>query len=78
VVYGEETFLYTLSAMPLLIVIASAATKSAARRAVLLLAVVFIAAGGWTNARQLNRALRFFEQRASAPVEAAESMGRLP
>ena len=68
VVYGEETFLYTLSAMPLLIVIASAAAKSAARRAVLALAVVFIAAGGWTNARQLDRALRFFEQHAGGAI----------
>jgi hypothetical protein len=73
VIYGEETFLYALAAVPLLIVIASAASRSAARRAALLCAVLFICAGGWTNARQLDRALRFLEQRSSTAQSAASA-----
>lgn len=58
-VYGEETFLYSLSAMPLLLTIAAHGTRTRARPVALLLAVVFIVTAGRTNLARFGDANRF-------------------
>jgi hypothetical protein len=56
-VYGEESFLYTLQTVPVLIVAASFAVQTRARRVAIALAAIFIVAAGMNNGRQFTRAL---------------------
>jgi hypothetical protein len=69
-VYGEETFLYTLAVMPLLVVIAASSVRTSMRPLALILAGVFIVSATWTNTRRLSDALRFLE--AHRPVQAPD------
>ncbi len=48
-IYGEETFLYALNYVPLLVLAASLATRSRWRPLVLACAVVFIPCAAWNN-----------------------------
>jgi hypothetical protein len=76
-VYGEETFLYSLLVVPLLIAIAAQATHTRLRPIVTPLAVgltIVVAANNWT---QFTRARGFFESRA-APAIAGSSDRVLP
>lgn len=61
VLYGEETFLYTLSVVPLLLVIAASGVRTSKRPLALMLAGVFIISATWTNVERLNEALGFLE-----------------
>jgi len=56
-VYGEETFLYALNYVPLLILAASLATLSRWRYFVLAVAGLLLPCAAWNNARQLREAL---------------------
>ncbi len=56
-VYGEETFLYALHCVPLLILAASLATLSRWRYFVLAVAGLLLPCAAWNNARQLTEAL---------------------
>jgi hypothetical protein len=60
-VYGEETFLYTMHVAPLLILAAALATTATAwRRTILLLAVALTGVAAVGNASQLAIAMKFF------------------
>jgi hypothetical protein len=58
-VYGEETFLYALNFVPLLILAASLATLSRWRSLVLAVAGLLLPCAAWNNACQLREALSF-------------------
>jgi hypothetical protein len=67
-VYGEETFLYTLHVIPLLVLAAALAVATTSwRRTILVLAVALTFAAAVNNALQLATAMRFFSP-ASATV----------
>jgi hypothetical protein len=74
-VYGEETFLYSLNYVPLMILAASLATLSRWRYLVLALAGLLLPCAAWNNACQLNEALNIPPQyptskaRVDLPVE---------
>ena len=53
-VYGDETFLYALHWLPLLVLVAAMGTLSRHRRAVLAVATVVVAAAGFNNLKQLQ------------------------
>jgi hypothetical protein len=68
-VYGEESFLYTLQLVPVLIVAASFAVETRARHLAIALAVAFIVAGAVNNGRQFTKALELAARvRTEAPV----------
>jgi hypothetical protein len=69
-VYGEESFLYALSIVPMLLVVAASSVRARARPAALVLVVVFITTAGWTNVRQLDRALYFLQHERSLMLNA--------
>jgi hypothetical protein len=60
-IYGEETFLYSLQVAPLLVLAAALATRTPQRRIVLGLAGALIVAAAVNNARQLAQAMAFFQ-----------------
>ena len=60
-IYGEETFLYSLHVEPLLVLAAALATLTAERRIVLGLAAAFIVAATVNNIQQLEKAMTFFQ-----------------
>jgi hypothetical protein len=60
-IYGEETFLYSLQVAPLLVLAAALATRTPQRRIVLGLAGALIVAAAVNNARQLAEAMAFFQ-----------------
>lgn len=70
--YGEESFLYALSTVPLLLVVAAHAARTRLRPAVLLLALVFIASAAPLNLARFREAARFMEQRADIPRPPAQ------
>jgi len=55
-VYGEETFLYALHYLPLLVVVAALGTLGQARRIVLFFVVVLLCTAAFNNFIQLNHA----------------------
>jgi hypothetical protein len=59
--YGEETFLYSLHFVPLLILVAACSTLSGARRVALPLVCIFIISAAVNNWMQFSRAANFFE-----------------
>ena len=60
-IYGEETFLYTMHVAPLLVLSAAFATTATAwRRAILVLAISLTVVAAVANASQLATAMRFF------------------
>jgi hypothetical protein len=68
VVFGEETFLYTLHFVPLLVILASWGSETRARGAVLALAGLFVVAAAINNVRHLSTALAFVADRSPAIV----------
>jgi len=56
-VYGDETFLYSLHFMPLLIILAAFSTFTRARKVALLLTVMLVLTAGVNNVVQLNKAI---------------------
>jgi hypothetical protein len=54
--YGEETFLYALHYLPILVVVAALGALSRARKMVLVFVVVLICTAGINNIFQFNRA----------------------
>jgi hypothetical protein len=58
--YGTETFLYSLNVMPALIVIAAHGTRTRARPLVAPLAAVLLVCGGMTNLRMYLESRRYF------------------
>lgn len=60
-IFGEETFLYALHVIPLLIVLAAFGSLTSARRTVLALAVTCLVGAAVNNSRQLGDALRFVQ-----------------
>jgi len=64
--YGNETFLYALDWMPLLVVAAALATLTRWRRLVLLIATVFSITAGIHNATELESALNAVVSNAEA------------
>lgn len=60
VLYGTETFLYSLNLVPLLIVIAACGTRTRARRVVGVLAAVLLVCGGVSNMRTWLDSRRYF------------------
>jgi hypothetical protein len=67
-VYGEETFLYALNFVPLLILAASLATMSRWRHLVVAAAACLVPLAAWNNAYQLNAALDFPHQPPATPA----------
>jgi hypothetical protein len=55
--YGEETFLYTLHIIPLLVLCAAQATLGRLRPVVLAVALALLLCAAWNNARELTYAL---------------------
>ena len=55
-VYGEETFLYALHYLPLLVLVAALGTLGRARRIILFFVVVLIGTAGFNNFVQFNHA----------------------
>jgi hypothetical protein len=73
-VYGNETFLYALHWVALLVVIAATATLTRARLLALLLCIAIALTAGYDNAAQLRRAAGYFgaseaERQALAAAE---------
>lgn len=64
--YGEESFLYALSTLPLLLVVAAHGARTRLRPVVLLAALVFIATAGPLNLARFREAARFMDHRAQA------------
>ncbi len=60
-IYGEETFLYSLQVAPLLVLAAALATTTRHRWTVLGIAGALIVAAAVTNASQLATAMAFFQ-----------------
>jgi hypothetical protein len=58
-VYGEETFLYAIHVIPLLIVMVGMATLTPARRAVLALTAILFLCGTINNSIQFKRAVKW-------------------
>src|SRR5207237_7945406 len=56
VVYGSETFLYSLHFAPLLVVLAALSTLTQARPLALVLASILIVSTGYNNGLQFNKA----------------------
>lgn len=75
-VFGEESFLYSLSTLPLLLVIAAHGARTRARPLALLLTVIFIAAAGWTNLSRFEQARGFMERRHPAAPPAIADLIR--
>ena len=71
-VYGEETFLYALHYLPLLVVVAALGTLSRSRRIVLFFVVVLICTAGTNNILQFNKAQATIIHHFY-PAQAAES-----
>ncbi len=69
-VFGEETFLYTLSTLPLLLMIAAHGTHTRARPVALLLTALFIVTAAWTNLSRFEDARGFIERRQPQPLAA--------
>jgi hypothetical protein len=63
--YGEETFLYSLHFTPLLVLLAALSTLTPVRVVVLVLASVLVLCGGINNGLQLSKALQVFPQHAA-------------
>jgi hypothetical protein len=60
-IYGEETFLYSMQVAPLLVLAAALATRTAARRIVLGLALAAGVAAAVNNFLQFATAMTFFQ-----------------
>ncbi len=72
-VFGEETFLYSLSTLPLLMLIAAHGARTRARPLALGLAALFIVSAGWTNLSRFEQARGFIERRHATPPAAASA-----
>lgn len=78
-IYGEETFLYALHFLPLLVVLASFAFEWRDRRGVLRGALIaLLAFSGFNNAQVLNAAKAHAEQLGSERTELIDEMARRP
>jgi hypothetical protein len=64
-IYGEETFLYTLHLVPLLVVLAACGLATPMRRAIVPLAAALVVAAGLNNHRQFARAAGTLERYAA-------------
>jgi len=60
-VFGEQTFLYTIHLAPLLVLVAARAALTPARLAALALAAVLVAAGGANNVARFRSAAGFLD-----------------
>ncbi len=76
--YGEETFLYSLHFMPLLVVVAALGSLTRARWWVLGIATLLIAVGGWNNLTQLRKAAAYVEAHRSAHDRVTRQMNTRP
>jgi hypothetical protein len=65
VVYGQETFLYSLHFGPLLVLLAAFGTQTRARPAALVLAGVLILSAGLNNGMQFDKVREFLHSRGS-------------
>lgn len=64
-VYGNETFLYTLNFLPLLVVLAALSTLTRARLLALVLAGMLVLSAGMNNILQFNQAVAFINRHGS-------------
>lgn len=64
-VYGNETFLYTLNFLPLLVVLAALSTLTRARLLALVLAGMLVLSAGTNNILQFNQAVAFINSHGS-------------
>ena len=72
--YGTETFLYSLNAVPVLIVIAACGTRTRARGLVNALAALLLVCGGISNMRTWLESRRYFV--VSPPIHAQRDRER--
>jgi hypothetical protein len=66
--YGTETFLYTLNLVPMLVVMAACGTRTRARGVVSLLAVTLLLCGGTVNVRALIESRRLFARTVESTI----------
>jgi hypothetical protein len=58
-IFGEETFLFSLHFLPLFVILLALSTLTKARPITLVLASMFVLSAGFNNALQLNKAINF-------------------
>ncbi len=73
-VYGEETFLYSLHFLPLLIVLAAFSTLTPARSIALVLAGMLVLTAGVNNGLQLSKAKEVINSQAAPRTELLKQM----
>ena len=76
--YGDETFLYSLHFLPLLILLAAFSTLTKARLLALALAIFLIPAIGINNISQFNTAISIVDEQAPQRHQVLKQMSRRP
>jgi hypothetical protein len=76
--YGTETFLYSLNLMPALIIIAAHGTRTGARLLVAPLAAVLLVCGGMTNLHRCLESRRYFMSARQPPQPTTDPVRRDP
>jgi len=77
-VYGEETFLYSLHFLPLLIVLAAFSTQTPARSIALVLAGMLVLTAGVNNGLQLLKAKEVMNRQAAPRTQLLKQMQQHP
>jgi Gpi18-like mannosyltransferase len=67
--YGDETFIYSLHILPLLVLLASLGSLTAERPLVLVMAALLVVTAALNNYRQFRQAAAFFDQPTATVVQ---------
>ena len=77
-IYGEETFLYSLHFAPLLVVLAALSTLTSARPVALVLAGTLVLSAGVNNTLQLSKAIDFLQSHVPPRYQVLDQMQMRP